>query len=132
MKAVDTNVLVRFLVNDDPRQAGRVRNRLKQAEAEGEVLFVPLLVLLETLWVLESAYDVGRTEILDSLDDLLLLPVLRIEEAAMVRRLTSVARQTSTGLADLLIGLAAQRAGCDGVLTFDKQASKSELFELLG
>jgi len=131
MKAIDTNVLVRFLVTDDARQSAVVRKRLKSAETRGETLFVPLTVLLETIWVLESSYDVAREAIVDSIDDLLRMPVLQMEDADTVRRMVSVARNTNTGLADALIGLVAERAGCDGVLTFDKRASKSDLFELL-
>ena len=57
MIALDTNVLVRFLVRDDEKQAQIVYARFKQAESAREVLFVSLLVVLETIWVLESAYD---------------------------------------------------------------------------
>jgi len=52
MKALDTNVLIRFLVADDEKQANRVRLLFKQAEADQQKLYVPILVVLEMLWVL--------------------------------------------------------------------------------
>ena len=56
MNAIDTNVLVRFLVNDDPVQSAEVRQLFAIAERERAMFYVALLVLLETIWVLESAY----------------------------------------------------------------------------
>jgi predicted nucleic-acid-binding protein len=52
MKALDTNVLVRFLVRDDEQQSKAVYRKFKQTEADKEVLFIPALVVLETVWVL--------------------------------------------------------------------------------
>lgn len=57
MKALDTNVLIRFLVQDDVNQADKL---FSKAEQNKEVLFVPLLVVLEVIWVLQSAYSVTR------------------------------------------------------------------------
>ncbi len=70
MIAVDTNVIVRFLVRDDEKQAQTVRRRLKQAENNRERLLIPLLVVLETIWVLESAYGKTRHEIVSSIRDM--------------------------------------------------------------
>ena len=78
MKALDTNVLVRFLVKDDPAQAEIIYRKLKQAEIDGEVFFVPLLVVLEMIWVLDSVYKIPRQEMVDSLEALLRMPVLKV------------------------------------------------------
>jgi len=67
VKGLDTNVLVRFLVRDDEQQAETIYRIFKQAETNKEALFVPLLVVLETIWVLESVYKIPRQEILDSI-----------------------------------------------------------------
>ena len=131
MKAIDTNVLIRFLVRDDEKQATQVYRRLKKAEREKEVLFVPLLVMLETLWVLESVYEVSRQETLDSIDDLLLMPVLQFENPTVIVGFISTARATNLDFSDLLIAQSAMRSGCESVITFDKKASKSDFFELL-
>lgn len=131
MKALDTNVLVRFLVCDDKLQATRVRRFLEDAEKKGEQVLVTIPVLLETIWVLKSSYDSSRTAILDALEQLTLTPVFRFEERETINRLIRFGREESVDLADLLIGLAALGAGCEATLTFDKQAAKSDLFELL-
>ena len=131
MKALDTNILVRFLVRDDEKQARAVYSVFKQAEMNGDRLIVPLLVVLEIIWVLESAYAVSREEILDALETLLLMPLLAFEAQPAIRRFITSARDSRADLADLLIAASAVFSGCDSVLTFDRVASSSALFELV-
>ena len=131
MKALDTNVLVRFLVKDDERQAQAVYRKFRQSETNREVLFIPVLVVLETIWVLESAYEVTRQEILKSIDELLLMPILAFESQPVIREFVSSARETNHDLSDLLIAHSAKSSGCEGVITFDKMASNYALFQLL-
>ena len=94
MKALDTNVIVRFLVRDDERQAQIVYRIFKQVESNKEVLFVPLLVVIETIWVLESVYEISRQEILESMHDLLLMPILEFESQSAVQSFVSSAQET--------------------------------------
>ena len=131
MKAIDTNVLVRFLVNDDPAQADLVRKRFQQAEQQREVLFIPLLVVLETIWVLGFAYGVNRSEIIEVLSDLLMLPILDFENRIALQGALSSAPCNQFDLSDLLIAEVARQADCKTVLTFDKKAAKGVMFELL-
>jgi len=93
MKALDTNVLVCFLVKDDERQAEIIYRIFKRAESDKEVLFVPLLVVLETVWVLESVYKISRQEILDSINELILMPILEFESQSAIRRFISSAHE---------------------------------------
>jgi len=131
MKALDTNVLVRFLVRDNEKQAKSVYRKFKKAETNKEILFVPVLVVLETIWVLESVYGVSRQEILDSIDELLLMPLLEFEVQSVIRNFVSSARETKMDLSDLLIAHSAKSSGCECVITFDRRASNFRLFELL-
>lgn len=131
MNAIDTNVLVRFLVNDDQKQAQAVRELFSKAEKQGEVFFIPLLVVMETIWVLDSAYEVSRGEILAVFNDLLLLPILEFENRSAVQNMISVASNNTYDLPDLLIAETARLAGCHSIFTFDKKASRSDLFELV-
>jgi predicted nucleic-acid-binding protein len=131
MKALDTNVLVRFLVRDDEQQSKAVYRKFKQTEADKEVLFLPALVVLETVWVLESVYKVTRQDIVNSLDQLMLMPILEFEAQSAIRSFVASARENKTDLSDLLIGHYARVVGCECVITFDKAASNLELFELL-
>jgi predicted nucleic-acid-binding protein len=131
MIAVDTNLIVRFLVRDDEKQAEAVRRRLKQAEERRERLMIPLLVLLETIWVLESAYDRTRSEILDAIRDMRQMPVFMFESDDVVERLLADGDKYKADLADILISQSAQAAGCESGLTFDKDAAKCPFFNLL-
>ncbi|MCY3666953.1 MAG: type II toxin-antitoxin system VapC family toxin [Gemmatimonadetes bacterium] len=131
MKALDTNVLVRFLVRDDKKQAEIVYRLFKRAESKNEPFFVPSLVVLETIWVLESVYEISREEIRASLQKLLLMPILIFEAQSALQRTLSSAQTNKIDLADLLIAHSAKFSNCDGVLTFDKKASKFALFEQL-
>lgn len=131
MKALDTNVLIRFLVKDDARQAEIVYKKLKRAETEKDTFYVPLLIVLETVWVLESVYKITRQDILDSLNDLVLMPILDFESQSAIMNFISSARNNKTDLSDLLIAHAAKFSGCECVLTFDKRASDYKLFSLL-
>ena len=131
MIAVDTNIIVRFLVRDDEAQAAAVYRRLKRAESDREILFVPLVVLLETLWVLESAYGKSRGEILDCIATLRMMPVFEFEQDDAVEGLLTDARGCRADLADLLIAHSAQTHGCEAGITFDKGAAKLPFFSLL-
>jgi predicted nucleic-acid-binding protein len=131
MKALDTNVLVRFLVRDDEKQAETVYQMLKRAEALNEPLFVPLLVVLETIWVLASVYEIPRKEIVRSINELVLMPILVFEAQPAIINFISDARVSKVDLADLLIASSARFSGCEKVLSFDKRASEFRFFELL-
>lgn len=131
MKALDTDVLVRFLVRDEKKQAEIVYRLFKRAESRNEPFFVSLLVVLEIIWVLESVYEIPREEICGSLQKLLLMPILIFEAQSALQRTLSSAQTNKIDLADLLIAHSAKFSNCDGVLTFDKKASKFALFEQL-
>ena len=131
MIAVDTNVIVRFLTRDDEKQAEAARRRLKLAEKSRERLLVPLLVVLETIWVLESAYDKTRSEILDAFHDMRQMPVFEFEADDVVERLLADGEKHKADLADILIARSAEAFGCEKGITFDKAAAKLPFFELL-
>ncbi len=131
MKAIDTNILVRFLTGDDDLQANKVYSIFKKAESEKIELFVPLLVVLEMIWVLESVYEISRAEILDAIGDLLLMPIFKFDQQPTIQQLIQSAKGNKYDLSDLLITHSAKINGCEAVLTFDKKASKFNLFELV-
>lgn len=131
MKAIDTNILIRFLVGDDKQQTQKVYNIFKKTELDKKELFIPLLVILELIWVLESVYEISRTDILDSISELLLMPILSFEQQTVVQQFSNAAQENKYDLSDLLIAHSAKEQGCETVITFDKKASKSKLFELV-
>ena len=131
MTAVDTNIIVRFLVRDDEKQAEAARKRLNQAETRRERLKIPLLVVLETIWVLESAYDKTRSEILASLREMRQMPVFDFEADSVVEGLLKDGPKYKADLADIMIAHAASATGCEAGITFDKAAAKLPFFSLL-
>jgi len=131
VKALDTNVLVRFLVVDDEKQADMVRTLFKKTESKQQKLYVPLLVVLELLWVLAAVYSIPRNKILDALQSMLLMPVLSFDSPVALQDFIHSAKNGKEDLSDLLIAHAAVESGYDTVLTFDKKASEFRRFQLL-
>jgi predicted nucleic-acid-binding protein len=129
--ALDTNVLVRFLVKDDDHQATVVYQLFKQSEEKQEPLFVPLLVVLETIWVLQSIYDIADEEIVSAINQLLLMPVLKFEGQSAIQGFIASAHDVKLGLADLLLAHSAKTSNCQQVFTFDKKAATFKYFKLL-
>ena len=131
MKALDTNVLVRLLVNDDRAQAGKAKALLERAESGGEQFFVTFLVVLELMWVLSASYRFERSEVIEALRMLSGLPVLSFEDYDGIIDLIELASTNRADLPDLLIGLRAKACGCDATLTFEKRLARTPLFESL-
>ena len=130
MIGIDTNILVRFLVGDDSKQANKVYKLFKNAEEEKTEFYVPILVFLELIWVLESVYEIERSELLDSLSQLILMPIFIFENLSAIQKFIPDAQESEYDLSDLLIAHSAKSQHCDLVLTFDQKASKHALFKL--
>ena len=111
MRAVDTNIVVRYLTGDDPGQAARAR-----AVIDAGDVFVATTVLLESEWVLRSVYGLGRTEVATALRAFAGLPGLSVESPAVLDEALDCA-ETGMDFADALhLGAAAR---CEALLTFD-------------
>ncbi|MFQ5744710.1 MAG: PIN domain-containing protein [Acidobacteriota bacterium] len=131
MRALDTNVVVRFLLDDDRRQGRRAKRLLMRAEVAGEPLLLTNPVLLELIWVLIAVYDFSRDEALDALELLAGMPALCFESYDLLVRLITRGRAGKADLADLLIGLWAAEQSCQTTLTFEKGLPATGLFECL-
>jgi predicted nucleic-acid-binding protein len=131
MKALDTNVVVRFLVQDDELQSKIVYKLFSNAEIRKESFYIPVLVLLETIWVLESVYKVGRDDLIKAISDLMLMPILEFEKQSLIREFINSSENSTFDLSDILIAHSANTSGCDTTLTFDQKAAKYRLFEHL-
>lgn len=131
MIALDTNVLVRFLVQDDPDQA-RLATEVIDQLSDAVPGFVSREVLVELVWVLERAYRLGRAEIAGALDGLLASTELTIEGADEVGPALELYRNDGFGFADLMIAAAARRAGATELVTFDRKAARLPGVRLLG
>jgi predicted nucleic-acid-binding protein len=131
MIAIDTNILVRFLVGDDTKQSEKVYKLFKDTEVNNNELYVPILVMLELIWVLDSVYEIKRSDLLDALSQITLMPILCFENLSALQSFILDAQHTNFDLSDLLIAHSAKQEICEKVLTFDKKASKHQFFELL-
>lgn len=131
MIGLDTNVLVRFLTQDDPRQA-RAATRLLEGELSPESPgYVCVVVLAEVVRVLFAAYAATREEIADTVEGLLGAPNLAFEHKTEVWQAVRAYRTTKAEFSDCLIAQLARGAGCTRVLTFDRAAAKLEGLALL-
>lgn len=130
MIALDTNVLVRYLVRDDPPQA-EVARALLETLSSTRPGCVCREVVIELVWVLERAYGFDRGDIATILEQLVTTAGLVIESADAVARSASGYRTGGAGLADRMILDAAERAGADGLYTFDRTAAELDGVTLL-
>lgn len=131
MIGLDTNVLVRFLVQDDPDQAAAA-TAFVTGLTEAEPGFVCREVLVELVWVLERAYDLSRGEIALALDGLLETRELMLESADSVAVAVDRYRKGGAGFADQMVALAGQGAGCRETVSFDRKAAGLPGMRLLG
>ena len=129
--AVDTNVVMRFLVRDDEKQWQTVCHLFQRIEQEGRSIFVSNPVVLEIFWVLEKNYAHTRGKILDTLQMLFETPIIEWESETLVDRFLELARRDKVDLSDLLIALVAEEHGSAKCLTFDKAAAKLPYFEMI-
>jgi len=132
VRGVDTNVLVRLLVDDDAAQAESAQQWLDAALAAGDEVFVPDIVLAELAWVLERAYHLPRQGIATAVGTLLALPGVRVRSAAEVKAALARYPTARAGLADLLLLAQARAAGCDVLATFDRELADEGGATLLG
>ena len=130
MIAVDTNILVRYLVCDDQQQAEAARTLLESLTAE-QPGFICREVTLELVWVLERAYNFSRHRIASIVEELVSTEGLVFEAQDDVARSAIRYRTVSAGFSDLMISSAAKRAGADLLYTFDKKAARLERVTLL-
>jgi predicted nucleic-acid-binding protein len=124
MPALDTNVLVRYIVQDDPSQLAAAKRLIRRCVAEGSTLFVPVTVVLELEWVLRSSFAFAKEDVLMTLSTLFSAAELTFESERALEVALQLFRKGSADFADCLhIALAAQ-AGEQPLWTFDKGASQ--------
>jgi predicted nucleic-acid-binding protein len=126
MPAIDTNVLVRPLVDDDPQQTARVRELVEECARRDELLFVPLTVSLELEWVLRARYSFTRDEVLAALVGLLESREFEFQDEPSVEHALYLYRSTNADFAECLHLAAAIAHNRTPLLTFDRTASRLE------
>jgi len=128
--AVDTNVLVRYLVADHPQQAKVARERLAELSTDRPG-FICREVMIELVWVLRRAYGFSREQVCREVEELLATEELEIEAAHDTARAIHRYRRGDADFADFMILGAAQRTGASTVWTFDRSMARLEGVSLL-
>jgi predicted nucleic-acid-binding protein len=131
MIALDTNLLIRFLTQDDAKQAALAGAAVESLTADAPG-FVSREVLVELVWVLERAYRYRRADIVRALEGLLSAVELVVEESDDVGSALDLYLDRGFVFADLMIAAAARRVGADTLLTFDRRAAGLDGVTLLG
>jgi predicted nucleic-acid-binding protein len=121
---LDTNVLVRYVLQDDPRQSLRA-SRLIDSLSADEPGFVPVVALVELAWVLGAGYKLPRAQLAAVLETLLRSKELVIDRADLVMQALARFSAGSADFADALIERMAAAAGCTETMTFDQGAAKA-------
>ena len=124
MIGLDSNVLVRYIAQDDARQSARA-GRLIEAMSVDEPGFVSMVALAELVWVLDDVYAMGRDDLAGVVQTLLETDSMVVESASLVWQALRDFRSGNAGLADHLIERAGSAAGCTDTFTFDRKAARS-------
>ena len=131
MRGIDTNVLLRLVLLDEPNQAAAVQRLVRRHAGSREPIFVTSIVLCEFTWVLRRAYRFARTEVADALDRLMASDLLLIEHDESVRAAVDLYRDGPGDFADYLIGAVSHSAGCRDIVTFDHDLRSAPGFTVL-
>lgn len=123
MIGVDTNVLIRHLVQDDGENAQRA-SRFLGARSSSDPAYLSTAVVVEVVSVLRHRYKASRGDIVQVLETMLRSSDVQIQSAASLRRALADAVDANSDLADAIIAHAAIDAGCDAIVTFDKRAQR--------
>lgn len=124
MIGLDTNVLVRYLTQDDPAQAAAA-NRLIESLTVDDPGYLTVVVLVETHWVLRFTYGFARQDVLHALTNVVAADEFMIENEGAVRRALASAASAAADFADAVIAATCRQAGCADVVTFDRKASNA-------
>ena len=124
MIGLDTNVIVRYVMQDDPKQSQKATRLIEALSAEAPG-FVPLVAVVEIAWVLTSCYDLKRDQVAEAMDGILRTKEFVVDRAEQVAQALRVYKTGSADFADCLIERGAASAGCERTMTFDVSAAKS-------
>ncbi|MDB5779352.1 MAG: hypothetical protein JWP79_321 [Polaromonas sp.] len=125
MTGLDTNVLVRYLAQDEPKQAARATRLIEEELSVAEPGFISLVVLVELCWVLRRLYSASADELLATVEDLLNTPRFQLERRDVVTATVQFMKAgdgAKAGFADVLIAQLAAAQGCSRTVSFDNAA----------
>ena len=124
MIGFDTNVIVRYVTQDDPVQSPKA-NKLMESLSSASPGFISIVVVVELVWVLQSCYQASKQELVGVLETLLRTKELVVENAEIVWQALRQFAEVNADFADCLIERSAHAAGCEYTATFDVKAAKA-------
>lgn len=130
MIGLDTNVIVRYIMQDEPNQAALATRAIEGLDAD-DPGFVSVVTIVELGWVLAACYGLDRAQVADAIEALLRVRELVVDRTDSVARAVREFRRSKADLADCLISQFALDAGCPHTLTFDRDAARSAGMHLL-
>lgn len=128
MRGLDTNVLVRYIVKDDKKQAEKASAYIKKSTESGEICFINSVVICELVWVLETAYEYSKEEITLVLEKTLMIKQFEIETKDIVRQAVHDYQNGKGDIADYLTGRINHAKGCEITVTFDRNLKNNSNF----
>ncbi|TAM59928.1 MAG: PIN domain-containing protein [Rhodanobacter sp.] len=123
MIGLDTNVLVRYIMQDDAVQSAKATVLLDALTVDAPG-WIAIVSVTELVWVLGACYRLDRAQLTDALEALLRTKELMVERAQIVWKAVRVYRNSKADFADCLIACCAASAGCEHIMTFDRGAAK--------
>jgi predicted nucleic-acid-binding protein len=121
MIGLDTNVLVRYLAQDDPVQSAQATALIEQRLSDRDRGFVSLIAMVEMVWVLDRAYRLTARQIASAIERLLQTDILVVEHEQDVFTAMVAVKQGRGRFADALIAALGAKAGCSHTATFDRR-----------
>ena len=131
MIGLDTNVILRYLLQDDPDQARQANRIVERQLSEENPGFISLVTMLEIVWVLRSLLQRSASEIASHLEGLLAADSLEIQNEQQVFEAVFALKRGTGEFEDALIGAVNAWAGCSHTLTFDRRATRLPHFQLV-
>lgn len=118
---IDTNVLARYILLDDPQQSEQASQFLESLTADKKG-FISVIVLVELVWLLRRVYKQTRLQVAEILDELLAIDMLVFEQQVYVYEALAIYQNVSSDFSDLLINRLNAMYGCDYTVSFDNGA----------
>ena len=131
MIGLDTNVVIRYLTQDDAKQAALATRLFEHTLSVERPGFVSLITLCEIAWVLAECYEADKARIRAVIEGLMASKQILVEETDLVWKALRACGKSSAEFSDALVGQALAARGCEKIITFDKSAAKLPGFELL-
>ena len=131
MIGLDTNVIVRYLAQDEPRQSAAATRFIERALSPENPGLITGITLCEVVWVLAECYGADRARIRSVVEGLLSSKQLAVDEADLVWKALRALDASAADFSDALIGQIVTARGGEKTITFDRAAAKLPGFELL-